>query len=358
MNKALETKKKLRAMNLEEMEDLAQSMGEKSFRGRQLFHWIHHKGIQQLNDAVNLPQSFLQEISQVCQIGSLGLEREQVSQDKTRKYLFRLEDSLAIEAVLMNHLEKTGHIRHTLCVSTQVGCAMGCAFCATGQAGFTRNLAVDEILGQVYGVIALRRKEDPAFQMHNVVYMGMGEPLQNFEAVVKSIRLLNHPQGKGIGIRRMTLSTCGLPQQILRLAQEELDVVLALSLHAPNDTLRNQLMPVNLRYPLEKVMAACREYVRITGRRITIEYIMIDQCNVDSACAQELCGLLKGLSCNVNLIPVNDAAMGFKRPSVVAQNQFRKVLEDCGLEVVVRQEKGSDISGACGQLAGEHKQGE
>lgn len=358
MIKAVQGKRALRAMDLQEMEALAQSVEEKTFRGRQLFQWIHKKGIQRLEEAVNLPQAFIQNISENHHIGPLKLAKEQISQDQTRKYLFHLEDTAAIEAVLMNHVEKTGHIRHTLCVSTQVGCAMGCAFCATGQAGYKRNLTVEEILGQVYEVVEHRRVAEPAFQIHNVVYMGMGEPLHNYEAVVKSIRLLNHPQGQGIGIRRMTVSTCGLPQQILRLAQEGLDVVLALSLHAPNDELRNQLMPVNLRHPLNEVMGACREYVRITGRRITIEYIMIDQCNVDLAFAQELCRLLKGLSCNVNLIPVNDAAMGFKRPHAAQQNRFRKVLEECGLEVVVRQEKGTDISGACGQLAGEQKQGE
>lgn len=331
--------------------------GEKSFRGKQVFQWLQARCVRSYDQMTDLSQALRTKMAEAWPIRPLRIPKEQVSRDGTRKYLFELEDGQCIETVLMAHTEETGHVRHTLCLSTQVGCAMGCTFCATGEGGFMRNLTAAEIVGQVLDVTASRREEKPDFEVHNLVYMGMGEPLLNYDAVLKSIRLLNHPQGQQIGIRRITLSTCGIPDQIRRLAGEGLDIVLALSLHSPDQELRSELMPVNRRYPLTEVMDACRAYVRATGRRMTFEYTMIQGVNMGSQHAEMLCRLLKGIQCNVNLIPVNVGSHGFKKPGRMAQEAFRKLLTEGGLEAVIREEKGSDIAGACGQLAGQTKQG-
>lgn len=348
----------VRGLFPEEIGAWLEGQGEKNFRGKQIFQWLHARCASTYEEMTDISQALQQKMAGAWPICPLSIRQEQVSRDGTRKYLFELSDGQRIETVLMAHREDSGHIRHTLCLSTQVGCAMGCVFCATGEGGFTRNLTAAEIVGQVLDVTASRRKEQPGFEVHNLVYMGMGEPLLNYDAVLRSIRLLNHPKGQKIGIRRITVSTCGIPEMILRLAHEGLDITLALSLHSPDPELRSQLMPVNRRFPLSEVMEACREYVMATGRRMTFEYTMIQGVNMGPAHAEALCCLLKNIQCNVNLIPVNIGRHGYQKPGRAAQEAFRKKLMEGGLEAVIREEKGSDIAGACGQLAGQTKQGE
>jgi 23S rRNA (adenine2503-C2)-methyltransferase len=354
----METNIDIRGLGPTEISEWLESEGEKPFHGKQIFRWLHSVCVDDYSQMTDLSRSLQAKLAVAWPIHPLHMQQELISRDGTRKYLWQLADGQCIESVVMTHQEASGHLRQTLCISTQVGCAMGCVFCATGLGGFKRNLTVAEIVGQVLDVTRQRQLTQPDFEIHNVVYMGMGEPLLNYEAVVKSIRLLNNPLGQQIGIRRITVSTCGLPHQIRRLAKEGLDIVLAISLHSSEHGLRSQLMPVNRQYPLADVLAACREYVAETKRRLTFEYTLIQGVNTSAQQAKDLAGLLKGIPCNVNLIPVNGGEHGFKRPSRTTQNLFRQILIDCGLEAVIREEKGADIAGACGQLAGQAQQGE
>jgi 23S rRNA (adenine2503-C2)-methyltransferase len=338
--------KDLRELLPEEIAGLMRDMGEPSFRAGQVFAWLQKAGVSSYQDMSNIPAGLRQRLEASCPLPRPRLLRRQESGDGTKKYLFALRDGEAIESVLMSHREETGHIRRTLCLSSQVGCPMGCVFCATGGLGLKRNLEAGEIVSQVMEVRAIEK-----MNIHNLVYMGMGEPLLNMEAVLKSIRLLNHAQGQKIGIRRITMSTCGLPDQIRRLAAEGLDLVLAVSLHGPDDEIRGRLMPVNKRYPLRELLAACRYYAAAGNRRITFEYIMIKDVNVGEEAAAKLGKLLAGIPCNINLIPVNPGAHGFVRPGRPEQLRFCQALGRAGLTAVIREEKGTDIAGACGQLA-------
>lgn len=348
----------IRALFPEEIAAWLEGQGEKRFRAKQIFRWLQVQCAQSYAEMTDVSKSLQALMTRSWPIRTLSIKQELVSRDGTCKYLFELADGQRIEAVLMRYTEESGHLRYTLCVSTQVGCVMGCVFCATGQGGFFRNLTAGEIVGQILDITHTRRQTDPGFKISNVVYMGMGEPLQNYDAVLRSILILNHAEGQQIGIRRITVSTCGIPGQIRRLAEEGLDIVLALSLHSPEDALRSRLMPVNRRYPLDEVMAACRDYAEKTGRRITFEYILIQDVNDSLKQAGSLCQLLKGIPCNVNIIPINQGEHGFKKPSRANQMLFKNALEKCGITAVIREEKGADIAGACGQLAGQKKQGE
>lgn len=228
---------------------------------------------------------------------------------------------------------------------------MGCEFCATGRMGWSRDLSAGEIVGQVLDITRLQRERNPDFKTGNVVFMGMGEPLANYEAVVRSIRLLNHRDGQNIGIRRITVSTCGLPEQIRRLAKEGLDIVLAVSLHAPNDALRGQIMPAARRWPLKELLEACRGYIRALRRRVTFEYVLIRGLNDGVDHGLELAALLNGIFCNVNLIPVNGSTVHpYVAPDAARVEDFRRILTERGIPAVVREKKAADIGGACGQL--------
>jgi 23S rRNA (adenine2503-C2)-methyltransferase len=329
--------------------------GAPAFRGRQIFTWLQKEAAPDYQGMTNLPQSLRQGLAEAYPVRRPDLRRRQVSRDGTKKYLFVLADGVPIEAVLMLQREADGRRRHTLCLSSQAGCAMGCRFCATGEKGWRRDLTAAEIVGQALEVISRERRETADFGLRNIVYMGMGEPLQNYDPVLRSVRLLNHPAGQRIGIRRITLSTCGLPEQIRRLAAENLDLVLAVSLHAADDQTRSELMPINRRYPLGELLAACRHYVQKTGRRLTFEYIMIRGVNTDQATARAICRLLRGIPCNINLIPVNPGGHGFQRPPAPLGEAFRQRLAAGGIPAVIREERGGDIAGACGQLAGQYE---
>jgi 23S rRNA (adenine2503-C2)-methyltransferase len=343
----------IRALNPEEISALIAVWGEKPFRGQQIFHWLQEKAVPSFDEMTNLSLDLRKKLTHAFPFVPLKMLKEAVSKDGTRKYLWETVEGLNLESVLLFHQGERTRKRNTLCVSTQIGCPLGCQFCATGKLGFRRNLTVNEIMGQVLEVTAHWRKKDKEFKINNVVYMGMGEPLLNLSAVLRSIYLLNHQDGQNIGMRRITLSTCGLVPQIDLLAEEKLDLVLAISLHAPTNQLRQQLMPINQQYPLEELMSACQRYISKTGRRITFEYLLIRGVNDSLDQAQKLVDLLRNTAANVNLIPLNPIpASDLERPTAVQIKKFASFLRKKGINVVLREEKGSDIAGACGQLAG------
>lgn len=340
----------LRALSEQELTGVCTGLGLKKFRAGQVFQWVQGKAVQTWEDMKNIPAEERLQLAEGLDFHPLELVREQRSPDGTRKYLFRLQDGDTIECVLMEYERKSARDRRTVCVSTQVGCAVGCAFCATGLGGFRRNLSPGEIAGQVLDITHHLRREDSEFNVTNIVFMGMGEPLLNYDNVMKSITLLNEAKGQNIGMRRMTISTSGVAPKIRQLARDNPQVGLAVSLHAATDEMRDALVPMNRRYPLQELMAACREYSDLTNRRLTFE-VALTADTARRAQAQELAGLLKGQLGHVNLIPVNPVAeTGMKRPPASALRIFAEVLEKSGMSVTVREERGTDIDAACGQL--------
>ncbi|MDK2823507.1 MAG: rRNA (adenine2503-C2)-methyltransferase [Clostridia bacterium] len=341
-------KKDLRSMNLHDMEQLMQSFKQPTFRAKQLFDWIHNKAVTDFYEMTNLGNQLLERLVKETEISTLQFIKKQVSKDGTTKYLFTLKDNNYIECVLMPYRGTKSKQRNTLCVSSQVGCAMGCGFCATGQGGFKRNLTTGEIVSQIYTV-----NNNDQLRVGNVVFMGMGEPLLNFANVINSIRLLNDSHGQNISMRRITISTCGIVPKIIDLANLNLDIVLAISLHAPIDKLRSQIMPVNKQYPLNKLKEACLYYVEKTKRRVTFEYALVDNFNDNKKHAGQLAKFLEGIFCHVNLIPVNPIGqLSYKRPDKAKIYTFLKELSNHGIEASIREEKGADIDAACGQLRG------
>jgi len=342
--------RELRGCSEDELIEICQEIGLKRFRAIQLFQWVQQKAVRTWEEMKNIGDRDLQTLRSRMSLYPLEKVREQRSKDGTRKYLFRLDDGETIECVLMDYARTRSRDRHTVCVSTQVGCAVGCAFCATGLEGFRRNLSVGEIVGQVLEITHYVRQEDPDFQVTNLVFMGMGEPLLNYDRVLQAILLLNHGQGLNIGMRRMTISTCGVAPQIIQLAKDNPQVGLAVSLHAAQDDVRDQLIPMNRRYPLTELMEACQEYTRITHRRITFEVALTAK-NAKREEAEAIARLLKGQFGHVNLIPVNPVAgTGMERPNPELMRRFAQVLEDAGISVSSREERGADIDAACGQL--------
>lgn len=321
------------------------AQGEPAFRAGQLRHWLYRSLVADPAEMHNLPLALRQRLVESATLSALEpLETLRSPDGETEKALFRLADGQTIESVLMRY-----EARQTVCVSTQVGCPIGCPFCATGQGGFVRNLTSGEIVDQVlYFARQLAREK---LTVSNVVFMGMGEPLLNYEAVWKAITILHDPEGFALGARRFTISTVGIVPGIERLSQERLQVGLAVSLHAANDALREQLVPVNRRYPLPMLMDACRQYVARTNRRVTFEYALIERVNDEPSQARELAHLLAGLLCHVNLIPLNPCPGSPYRPSprerVVA---FQQTLRRAGVPTTLRLGRGIEISAGCGQL--------
>jgi 23S rRNA (adenine2503-C2)-methyltransferase len=333
----------LRGLFLSEFEDLAETLGEPRYRGRQIAKWVYGQGVDTIALMTDLPMAFRQRLGGAARIGSLDVRRVHEAPDgSASKYLVALTDGQAVECVLMRFDDG----RRSACISTQAGCAMGCAFCATGLGGFSRNLSAGEIVGQA---LLIRARADS--RLGHVVFMGMGEPLANYAATVRAARILTAPYGLGIGMRHVTISTVGLPPQIRRLARERLQVTLAVSLHAPTDALRERLVPVNTRYPLADLLPACREYAAETGRRITLEYVLIDGVNDGPGEAKTLARLLRDLHCHVNLIPLNPVAgIPYGRPPVERVRAFGRIVRGAGIPVTVRIERGVEIQAACGQL--------
>lgn len=353
---ALNEKKDLRGLTPDEIKGILIEQKEQGFRGRQVFTWVQSKAVQSWEDMKNVGPGVRDKLRQQTGLMPIKLLRERVSRDGTRKYLWGLSDGQAIESVLLFHSGDITKTRNTICLSTQVGCPMDCKFCATGKMGFKRNLTAAEIVSQVLDSTYTRRREEPDFKINNLVYMGMGEPLLNLPAVLKSIKILNHVDGQNIGIRRITVSTSGIVPQIKELAGEDLDIVLAVSLHAPNNELRDAIMPVNRSYPLEELIEACKYYTAKTKRRITFEYALVKGFNDSSLQARELAALIGDIPSNVNVIPINTTPVKaeFNRPTGKDVQAFVKTLKELGLNSVVREEKGSDIEAACGQLAVEY----
>lgn len=334
----------LRSMNLEEMEAHLLSLGEKAFRGKQLFEWVHKKGVQSFDEMTNLSKALREKLASSAKLSVLIVKESLVSQvDGTRKYLFQLEDGQCIESVLMRYDHG-----NSLCVSTQAGCRMGCTFCASGLLGLSRQLSSGEILGQIYAV-----ERDIEDRISHTVLMGTGEPLDNYENVVKFLKLIIDPKGKDMSQRHLTLSTCGLVPEIKKLAKENIQITLAISLHASSDAIRKKTMPIANKYSMDELFEACEVYFNTTGRRITFEYALIKGENDSREEALSLGRQLKArpFKCHVNLIPVNSIDENkFNRSDRASVLNFQKALQSYGVETTLRRTMGSDINGACGQL--------
>lgn len=330
----------------DELTALMGELGQPAYRGKQLFRALHRRGARTWDELTDLPAGLRGILADRFLLVPGTLERELVSEDTTRKQLLRLQGGALIETVAIPaRSTESGTARLSVCVSTQAGCAMACTFCATGRMGLLRNLSTAEIVAQVYGF----RTADGQTPTH-VVFMGMGEPLANYQATIEAVRLLVHPEGANLSQRRLTISTSGLVPQIRRLAGEQLEVTLAISLHAPTDALRNQLMPINHRWPLADLMGAADEYVRRTHRRISYEYVLLGGINDAPEHAAALVELLQGKLAHVNLIPYNPTDAAFQRTLPLHARAFRDRLAAAGLSATIRASRGTDITAACGQL--------
>lgn len=334
----------------EELKEIVTELGEPSFRALQIFNWLHQKKAESFMEMSNLSIQLREKLqSNFCIFGT-KIEKKLVSCiDNTVKYLLKLFDNELIEAVLMEY--KHGY---SMCISTQAGCKMGCGFCATGMGGFVRNLTASEMLSQI-----ITAERDTGVRVSNVVLMGMGEPLDNFENTLRFLQLVSHNEGMNIGLRHITLSTCGIVDRIYELAEMKLGLTLSVSLHAPNDNIRTQIMPINKKWSIGQLLDACKTYIDMTNRRISFEYALIDGVNDSYDCALQLSGILKGMLCHINLIPAN-AVMGnsFKKSSKERMMSFKSILEKNGLNVTIRRTLGSDIDASCGQLRGRRDIGE
>jgi 23S rRNA (adenine2503-C2)-methyltransferase len=326
-------------------------MGQPAYRARQLLHGLYREQYASLGEFTTLPATFCSQIQDEGYELAPAVEVRRVMSDDgaTTKLLLRMADGILIETVLMQYAASGGRSRRsTVCVSTQAGCAMGCVFCATGQMGFERNLRAEEVLAQVLAVQHLLAQRGE--HVTNIVFMGMGEPLANYAETIRAVRLLTDVRAFGLGQRHITISTVGLVHAIDRLAAEQRQVGLAISLHAPNDELRQRLVPTAGPTSVADLMAAAKRYFHATGRRVTFEYALLDGVNDTPEVAAELARLLRGSGSHVNLIPVNPTAGGFGRPSRTRTLTFERVLLDAGINCTVRVEKGTEISAACGQL--------
>ena len=331
----------LRDLTLKEMEEFITKMGEPKFRAKQVFQWIY-KGKTDFREMTNLPEVFRQKLAEEAYIGTATpLKIQKSKTDGTRKYLFELEDGNLIESVFMKY--KYGN---SICVSSQAGCRMGCRFCASTRNGLERNLTPGEILSQLMAAEA-----DTGERIGHIVVMGTGEPFDNYKNLKKFIEIVNDPKGLNIGMRNITVSTCGLVPKIERFSKDFPQVNLAISLHGTTNEIRGSMMPVNGKYPLEVLIPACRAYTESTGRRITFEYTMVSGVNDSDADAARLSKLLKGMLCHVNVIPLNKVAeSGFDTVSRKRAGEFAELLEKSGIVATVRRELGADIDAACGQL--------
>ncbi len=342
----MENKKALKNFTEAEMKEFMKEIGEKAFRGTQVYSWIY-KGAKNFDDMKNIPKSLREKLEEVSYIGNIDIELKLESKDgKTKKYLFLLNDGNIIETVMMDY-----DSRVTVCVSNQVGCRMGCRFCASTMDGLVRNLEPWEILDQI-----MKIQEDTGKRVSNLVLMGSGEPLDNYDNTKQFLKIVNDENGLNIGYRHITLSTCGIVPKIYELADLEIPINLAISLHSPYDEKRKEIMPVANKYSIKEILDACRYYIKKTNRRVTFEYSLIKDVNDGKKEAEALASLLKGMLCHVNLIPINEVdERDFKKPDKAFIYKFRDYLEERNIPATVRISMGSDISGACGQLRRKHK---
>ena len=329
------------SLTLEELQEKLLQIGEKKYRALQVFQWLHCKKTVSFAEMTNLSAQTKAVLDENFYINSLKIQKRLVSTlDDTVKYLYVLPDGNKVETVLMEY-----HHGNSICLSTPVGCKMGCKFCASTKAGFVRNLEPSEILLQIY-----ETERDSGRQVDSVVLMGIGEPLDNFGNVVKFLRLLSEKEGRNMSLRHVSVSTCGLVDNIYKLAEMKLGITLSVSLHAADNEKRNEIMPVNQKYPIERLIKACDDYFKTTGRRISFEFSLIKGVNDDIATARELIALLKPLGvCHVNLIPINEIREGGYKKSEFAA-EFKKILCEGGINATVRRTLGADIEAACGQL--------
>lgn len=331
----------IKSMTIEELKEWMTEIGEKPFRAKQIYSWLHEHQAGSYEEMTNLPKGLREKLA-AYPLTVLEPVDVQISKiDGTRKYLFRLMDGNVIESVLMRY--KHGN---SVCISSQVGCRMGCRFCASTIGGLTRNLTASEMLDQIYRIQTLTGE-----RVSNVVVMGTGEPLDNYDNLLRFIHILTEEGGIHISQRNLTVSTCGLVPKMYELAEEKFSMTLAISLHAPNDAKRQELMPIARKYSMDEVLLACRNYFRKTGRRITFEYSLVAGVNDSDEDAKELAERIRGINCHVNLIPVNPIKeRSFVRSTRQAVENFKIKLEKCGINGTIRREMGSDIDGACGQL--------
>lgn len=339
----------IKALRLDELEGKVREYGEPNYRARQMVDWLYQKRIQSFDEMTDLPREFRDRLAHEFEFGKIDIVRVLGSRDTTRKFLFRLLDDSLIETVLIPAspaLYGSRSDRRTLCISTQVGCAYGCKFCASGLEGFSRNLCPNEIVDQIMAV-----EHETGEKIDNIVFMGMGEPLANLNNVMGAIRIINAAWGLGIGARHITVSTSGLAPQIRKLADEPLQIRLAISLHGATDEVRNQIMPINRRYNLETLLAACDYYVAHKKQRLTFEYILIANVNDSLDQARKLSRIARRLEAKVNLIPYNTVqGLPWSRPSAEQQEKLLSILRASGVAATLRREKGHDIEAACGQL--------
>jgi len=356
----------LLSLTTHEIENIMKEIGQPAYRAKQVWGWLHLKHVQSFEEMTNLPKAMRDELEVRCRIATVREEKKLISQnDGTIKYLFALHDGTLIESVLMEYVHG-----NSVCVSTQAGCRMGCAFCASAQGGLVRNLTAGEICAQVYaalGAVSVANVSRAALgavsaanvsragrdckRVGGVVLMGCGEPLDNYDATLRFIELITHADGINIGQRHITSSTCGLVPQILTLAERKLQITLAISLHAATDDLRQQLMPIAKAYPLSELMQACRHYVEKTNRRLTFEYALAKGVNDSPAHAQDLAKLLRGVNCHVNLIPINKTSYSEFQPSARKDAQsFADILLAKNIQTTIRRSLGGDVDAACGQL--------
>ncbi len=331
----------LKDLTFEELKNFLVEQGEKPFRASQIFAWLH-RGVSSFDEMTDLSVDLRKRLAEVSCVSTLKIAAKLESKiDETKKYLFELEDGNKVESVVM-------YYKHgiTICISCQVGCRMGCKFCASTIGGLVRSLTPGEMLDQI-----LFAQKDIGDRISNIVMMGIGEPLDNFDNVIKFLENVNNPKGLNIGYRHISLSTCGLVPNIERLRQADIPITLSVSLHAPTDEIRNEIMPVNKAYNISELLGMCRRYSEYTKRRISFEYAIIDGVNDSPRCAQKLAAQLKSMLCHVNIIPVNNVEENnFRKPSPTKIRRFISVLEQNGITATVRRELGSDISASCGQL--------
>lgn len=339
----MKTRPDIRDLSFKELAEELKDLGEPSYRAGQVFDWLYKRGVASFEAFTNLPKSLRLRLEERFSLESLELAERLVSADKTEKFLFRVADGNFVETVLIPTDKRT-----TLCLSTQVGCKFGCVFCASGRGGFKRNLRPSEIIGQV-----LFLRDKLSLHLTNFVFMGMGEPLDNCENLIRAIQIMNDSRGLGIAARRITVSTVGIIPGIERLKNLGLQVNLSLSLHAVREDVRSKLLPISRKYPLQKVLQACQDYVRDTGRMMTLEYILLRGLNDSAEDASRLASIARRLRAKVNLIPCSPVpGPGFFPPPVETNELFLRWLKEKGVNATLRRSKGTDIQAACGQLAG------
>ena len=338
----------LKSMEINELEEYIVSLGDKKFRAKQIYTWLHQRLVTNFDEMTDISKVLREKLSNNTKLIVLKPVKELTSKlDGTKKFLFELGDGNVIESVFMRY--KHGN---SVCVSSQVGCRMGCRFCASTLDGLTRNLTASEILEQIYRITAITGEK-----ISNVVVMGSGEPFDNYDNILKFIRILNSEMGLNISARNITVSTCGIVDKINELAKEKLQITLAISLHAPNDTIRKSMMPIANKYSIAQIMEACNNYYQNTGRRISFEYSLVQDVNDSKDNAIELAGLIKNMNCHVNLIPVNPIKeRDYKETQPQFVKHFKNMLEKNGINVTIRREMGRDIQGACGQLRKSYKE--